>query len=74
MAVPRCTAKDSPGEQEATSATSCEGWSHAADVCRTNDTISVAIVLSEDQPQPHDILWIKKYKNAPTLPLNTYLL
>ena len=48
--VPKSDKVNSPGEQEATSATSCEGWSHAAAVLRTPDTNSHARVLREDPP------------------------
>ena len=48
--LPQSMVDDLPGEQEATSATYCEGWSHAADVLRTPDTSSDAIVLRDDPP------------------------
>ena len=46
--VPTGGVVHSLGEQEATSATSGEGWSHAAAVLNTTDTSSDARVLRED--------------------------
>ena len=48
--MPKSNEVDSPGQQEAASATSREGWSRAAAVLRTPDTSSDARVLREDPP------------------------
>ena len=46
--MPKSDVDDSSGEQEATSAISCEGWSQAPDVLGTPDTSRDERVLWDD--------------------------
>ena len=50
MAVQKCTADDSPGEQGETSATSREGWSQAKVGLGTPGTCDDVVVWRDD---PH---------------------
>ena len=53
--MPKTDVVDSPGEQEATSARFCEGWSHASNVLRTPNTSSDVRVLKVNIRHKHDL-------------------